>query len=239
LAVILDAYNVQESSQQKVQLEIKTDERKGHEQTEVVTVSKANVKWKRELLRGDLPELANKELMELNRDSGVDLLKLMKEKEDKKDEKKESAAMSQLHATLYGATFVAKMTKAIADGNRKTSAGAETPNVQNTEKQENVSNTTSLTESQNTEKQENVSNTTSLTGSQNTEKQEDNTTPLTESQNTEKQENVSNTTESQKSKEPSKFALRIRNAIQNKSKSGSSESSADSETSTEKKDKEN
>jgi len=143
--------------------------------------------------------------------------------------------MSQLHATLYGATFVAKMTKAIADGNRKTSAGAETPNVQNTEKQENVSNTTSLTESQNTEKQENVSNTTSLTGSQNTEKQEDNTTPLTESQNTEKQENVSNTTESQKSKEPSKFALRIRNAIQNKSKSGSSESSADSETSTEKK----
>jgi len=99
LAVILDAYNVQESSQQKVQLEIKTDERKGHEQTEVVTVSKANVKWKRELLRGDLPELANKELMELNRDSGVDLLKLMKEKEDKKDEKKRIS--SNVSITCY------------------------------------------------------------------------------------------------------------------------------------------
>jgi len=57
LAVILDAYNVQESSQQKVKFEFKTEESKGsQEHKEVVTVSKANVKWKRELLRGDRPE---------------------------------------------------------------------------------------------------------------------------------------------------------------------------------------
>jgi len=133
--------------------------------------------------------------------------------------------MSQLHATLYGATFVAKMTKAISESTNKEST-SPLNRSQNSVKQEE--STTPLTESQNTVKQD---STTPLTESQNTAKQ-DSTTPLTESQNTESQN-----TESQKSKEPSKLALRIRSAMQGKNKITSNEpGSAENETVSEKKD---
>jgi len=212
LAVILDAYNVQESSQQKVKFEFKTEESKGsQEHKEVVTVSKANVKWKRELLRGDLPELANKELLELNKDSQVDLLKLMKEKEDKKDEKKESAALSQLHATLYGATFVAKITKAIADNKEKDKKlrNSENNTVTPTELSSSDGNTA-------TNKPESLNSSNETVKI--TEKQPDVVT------NTEPQ-----ITDSQKPKEPSKFALRIRNAM-NKNKISTESTDTDSKS---------
>lgn len=74
LAVILDAYSVQDQSTEEVEMEI--DSATPGQPKKRVLVTKRSVQWKRELLRGELPELKKQELAQLSKGNDIDLVSL-------------------------------------------------------------------------------------------------------------------------------------------------------------------